>query len=142
LLRSADVFQSSRYSAGGAEGGDIPADPSDTCPHGSFVYGNNNVCQRNLTYVTTNKHSETRVELPFTVESVWDNKARFIQVIVDKGRELASVPMSLRMEAVTLPGAGGATGGGQVESFPCEPSEIVFTGKCHVIVRVGKCEAG
>jgi hypothetical protein len=131
-------------SAGGVNGGDIPADPANTCPHGSFVYGNNNVCHRNLTYVPVpvKKHKAVRVEFPFTVGSVWDNKARFIEVTVDKGRDLASVPMSLRMETVTLPGTGGASDGDQGEPCPCEPGEIVFTGNCRVIVRVGKCEAG
>ncbi len=131
-------------SAGGKYGADIFADPAETCPHGSFVYGNNNVCHRNLTYVPVpvKKHKAVRVELPFTVGSVWDNKARFIEVTVDKGRDLASVPMSLRMETVTLPGTGGASDGDQGEPCPCEPGEIVFTGNCRVIVRVGKCEAG
>ncbi|MFI5353242.1 MAG: hypothetical protein ACHQZS_09795, partial [Candidatus Binatales bacterium] len=128
-------------SAGGTNGADIPADPADTCPHGSFVYGNNNVCQRNLTYVHVNAEEEARVELPFIVGSVWDDKARFIELIVDKGRELASVPMSLRMEPISLPGASATSGGGQEEPC-CEPGEIVFTGSCRVIVRVGKCEAG
>jgi hypothetical protein len=130
-------------SAGGLNGGDIPADPSDMCPHGSFVYGNNNVCQRNLTYVPVPKkrRGETRVQLPFIVGSVWDNKPRSIEVIVDKGQELAQVGMTLRMEPIALPGSG--TGGGtQPEPCPCEPGEIVFTGICRVIVRVGKCEAG
>jgi hypothetical protein len=129
-------------SAGGFNGADIPADPSDTCPHGSFVYGNNNVCQRNLTYdpLPKKKRGEARVELPFIVGSVWDNKPRSVEVIVDKGRELAAVPMTLRMDCVTLPGTAG--GGVKPEPPCCEPGEIVFTGKCRVIVRVGKCEAG
>lgn len=94
-------------SAGGTFGADIPADPADTCPHGSFVYGNNNVCQRNLTYVPVKKHKAVKIRLPFIAGSVWDNKARFIEVIVDKGRDLACVPMTLRMEGVTLPGTEG-----------------------------------
>ena len=129
-------------SAGGTYGADIPADPAAACPHGSFVYGNNNACQRNLTYVSVKKGRATRVELPFTVGSVWDNKARFIEVIVDKGRALASVPMTLRMETLTLPGTVVVSGGGTAEPCPCEPGEIVFTGTCRVIVRVGKCVAG
>jgi hypothetical protein len=128
-------------SAGGIYGADIPADPADTCPHGSFVYGNNNVCQRNLTYVSINKGRATRVQLPFLVGSVWDSKPRAVEVTVDKGRALAEVPMTLRMERVRLPG-GGVIGGGPGEPCPCEPGEIVFTGHCRVIVRIGKCEAG
>jgi hypothetical protein len=127
--------------AGGNDGADIPADPADTCPHGSFVYGNNNVCQRNLTYVSKKKRGATRVQLPFLVGSVWDAKPRVIEVTVDKGR-LAEVPMTIRMEPISLPGSGGASGGGAPEPCPCEPGELVFTGQCRVIVRVGKCEAG
>ena len=130
-------------SAGGANGADIPADPADTCPHGSFVYGNNNVCQRNLTYVHLKKHAEHKIELPFIAGSVWDKKARFIEITVDKGKELASIPMTLRMEPINLPGSGGGGGGGgKGEPCECEAGEIVFTGTCRVIVRVGKCEAG
>jgi len=61
--------------------------------------------------------------------------------MVDKGRALASVPMTLRMEGISLPGTGSG-GGAQGDPCPCEPGEIVFTGICRVIVRVGKCEAG
>jgi len=128
-------------SAGGTNGADIPADPADTCPHGSFVYGNNNVCQRNLTYVKIGKKAAARIIHPFLVGSVWDHKPRFIEVIVDKGRELAAVPMTLSMEMVTLPGLV-VGGGGSMEPCPCEPGEIVFTGNCRVVVRVGKCVAG
>lgn len=99
-------------SAGGTYGADIPADPADTCPHGSFVYGNNNVCQRNLTYVTKHRRGATRVQLPFVVGSVWDAKPRVVEVTVDKGRALAEVPMTLRMEGLSLPGTGGCGGGG------------------------------
>ena len=130
-------------SAGGVYGADIPADPADSCPHGSFVYGNNNVCQRNLSYVSVGKHKKAKIQLPFIVGSVWDNKARFIEIIVDKGPALSFVPMTLRMECITIPGTEGECDScGDEDLCPCEPGEIVFTGCCRVIVRVGKCEAG
>ncbi|HUA84271.1 MAG TPA: sialidase family protein [Bryobacteraceae bacterium] len=131
-------------SAGGTNGAEIPADPSATCPHGAFVYGNNDVCQRNLTYVPVHhmRRGEKLVSLPFVAGSVWDNKARTIEIMVDKGIPLAQVPMTLRMEPIALPGKGGGTGAPQPEPVCCEPGEIVFTGNCRVIVRVGRCEAG
>ncbi len=128
-------------SAGGVNGGDIPADPADMCPHGSFVYGNNNVCQRNLTYVHMAAGESKHVNLPFIAGSVWDPKHRTIDITVDKGRELAEVPMTLRMEPISLPGHGTGGGGGDDDDC-CAPGELVFTGECRVIVRVGNCMAG
>jgi hypothetical protein len=121
-------------SAGGTYGCDIPADPADPCPHGSFVIGNNNACQRNLSYKKIVALSAIYVELPFIVGSVWDKKERFLEVVVDKGRELALTPMTLRMEPIYPPAGNGTP--------VCEPGEIVFTGKCRVVVRVGKCDIG
>jgi hypothetical protein len=121
-------------SAGGTFGCDIPADPADFCPHGSFVVGNNNACQRNLSYAHVAALSAMRIQLPFIIGSVWDEKERFVEVIVDKGRELALTPMNLRVEPVNLPGGTGTP--------ECQPAEIVFTGQCRVIVRVGTCDVG
>jgi hypothetical protein len=128
-----EVRSSSEDSAGGVNGCDIVADPADPCPHGSFVIGNNNACQRNLNYASGGAAAAAFIELPFLVGSVW-SKARLLEVIVDKGHELASVPMILRMESVCLPGG--------PSKPPCQPGEIVFTGKCRVVVRVGDCDVG
>jgi hypothetical protein len=121
-------------SAGGTYGCDIVADPADFCPHGSFVIGDNNACQRNLSYANAPALSAARIDLPFIVGSVWDKRARFVELIVDKGRELAETPMTLRLEPIGLPGG--------ISMPECEPAEIVFTGQCRVIVRVGPCEVG
>ena len=121
-------------SAGGTYGCDVPADPADPCPHGSFVVGNNNACQRNLNYGKVVAATATRLHLPFIVGSVWDKKARFTEVTVDKGADLALTPMTLQMESITLPEGGGKR--------PCPPGELVFTGRCHMIVRAGDCEIG
>jgi hypothetical protein len=119
-------------SAGGTFGCDIPADPADFCPHGSFVIGNNNACQRNLSYANAAAFTVARIDLPFIVGSVWDKRERFVEPIVDKGRELAETPMTLRVEPVDLPGETGTP--------ECQPAEILFTGECRVIVRVGTCD--
>jgi hypothetical protein len=121
-------------SAGGTYGCDIPADPADPCPHGSFVIGNNNACQRNLSYANVVAGASVHIHFPFVVGSVWDKKERFVEVMIDKGPDLALTPMTLRMEPLGLPGGGGKP--------VCEPAEIVFTGRCRVIVRVGNCDVG
>jgi hypothetical protein len=120
--------------AGGTYGCDIPADPADPCPHGSFVVGNNNACQRNLSYAQVAALTAMTIHFPFTVGSMWDEKARFVEVTVDKGRELALTPMTLRMEPVGVPVP--------PPRPKCEPAEIVFTGRCRVVVRVGECDVG
>ncbi len=73
------------------------------------------------------------IELPFLVGSVWSS-AHFLEVIVDKGRELSFTPMTLCMEPVCLPG--------EKPKPPCLPGEIVFVEKCRVVVRVDSCDVG
>jgi len=126
----AEVRSDNDDSAGGTFGCDVAADPTP-CAYGSYFWGNNNVCQRNISYAAVHAKAATRISLPFIVGSVWST-AKFLEVIVDKGRELADVPMTLHMEPI-----------GDPQSAPCcEPGEIVFTDKCRVIVRVGECDAG
>jgi hypothetical protein len=117
-------------SAGGPNGCDIDADP-DPCAYGSYFWGNNNACQRNLTYVPVQAAKSARIQFPFIVGSL-SSKSRFIQVIVEKPRELAETPMRLTMETLSAPDAKPA----------CPPGELVFTGKCHVTVRAGGCDIG
>jgi len=119
-------------SAGGTNGCDIQVNPG-TCDYGSYFWGNNNVCQRNLSYATVAATTAAFIELPFLVGSVW-SKTKFLEVIVEKGRELAHTPMRLRMDPVCPPG--------EPPKPPCLPGEIVFTEKCHVIVRVDNCDVG
>ncbi|MBA3920153.1 MAG: exo-alpha-sialidase [Nostocaceae cyanobacterium] len=128
----AEVLADNNDSAGGPNGCDVQVAPG-TCNYGSYFWGNNNVCQRNLSYATVLAGTTAFIELPFLVGSVW-SKARFLEVIVDKGRELVSTPMTLRVEPVCL-----------TDEKPkplCHPGEIIFTEKCQVIVRVDNCEVG
>jgi hypothetical protein len=74
-----------------------------------------------------------RIVLPFIVGSVW-SRASFLQVIVEKPRELVETPMILRMEPVCLPGT--------PPTPPCAPGELVFLHKCEVVVRAGACDVG
>ena len=128
----AEVRSDNNDSSGGTNGCAIDADP-DPCVFGSYFWGSNNACQRNLSYVPVPVAHSARVVLPFIAGSIW-SKSRFMEVIVEKGRELAEVPMMLRAEPVSLTG--------QPPKQPCPPGELVFEGKCHVKVRAGDCVVG
>jgi hypothetical protein len=127
----AEVRADNNDSAGGPNGCDIDADP-DPCAYGSYFWGNNNACQRNLTYVPVQSAKSARIQFPFIVGSPW-SKSRFLQVMVEKPRELAETPMRLTMEALYPPDG---------DKPKCPPGELVFTGKCHVTVRAGGCDLG
>jgi hypothetical protein len=71
--------------------------------------------------------------LPFVVGSVWSD-AKYLDVIVDKGRELARVPMTLRMEPLTLPTTPPVR--------ECPRGELVFVEGGRVVVRCGDCDIG
>jgi hypothetical protein len=128
----AEVRADNNDSAGGPNGCDIDADP-DPCAYGSYFYKNNNACQRNLSYVPAIPAKAQYILFPFIIGSVW-SKARFLEIIVEKGGELAEVPMMLRVESVSLR-----------DHAPKQaylPSELVFLDKCQVIVRVGNDVVG
>ncbi len=128
----AEVRSDNNDSSGGTNGCAIDANP-DPCVFGSYFWGSNNACQRNLSYVPVMVAKAERIVLPFIAGSPW-SKARFMEVIVEKGRELADVPMFLRAEPVSLTG--------QPPKQPCPPGELVFEGRCHVKVRAGDCTLG
>ena len=113
-------------SAGGINGCDIDADP-DPCLYGSYFWKNNNVCQRNLTYVPVMAARAAYVELPFIIGSPW-SQARFVEVIVHKDPELALIPMTLRMEPITFPG--------EITRRHPQPGELVLVDGGRVIVRM------
>ena len=87
-------------SAGGPGGAPVEVSPG-SCDYGSYFWGNNNVCQRNLSYAVVDD-DQALIELPFVIGSAFSH-ARFVEVVVQKGRRLAEVPMHL----VTLPPKGG-----------------------------------
>ena len=128
----AEVRADNNDSAGGANGCDVDADP-DPCVYGAYFWGNNNACQRNLTYVPVMAAKSARIQWPFIVGSLW-SKAEFVQVIIEKPRELAETPMMLRMEALCPPG--------EKPRPVCPPGELVFTGESRVVVRAGGCALG
>ena len=89
----AEVRANNDDSAGGVNGAPVSVNPG-TCDYGSYFWGDNNVCQRNLTYATVLVFAETVITFPFVIGNPF-SQARLIEVIVDKGR-LEDVPMTLR----------------------------------------------
>jgi len=115
----------------GAIGCALDADP-DPCLFGSYFWGNNNICQRNLSYAPVPLAATAHIRLPFLIGSSW-SKAKRLDVIVDKGRELALTPMSLRIEPLRAkPPA----------NERCEPADLVLVEGGRVVVRVDTCDVG
>jgi hypothetical protein len=92
----AEVRANNDDSAGGPEGGPILVSPG-TCDYGSYFWGDNNVCQRNLSYAHVAADAEILIELPFLIGNPW-SKARLVEVIVHKGPKLADTHTTLRAE--------------------------------------------
>ena len=91
----AEVRADSDDSAGGLNGCGVDADPG-TCDYGEYFWGNNNVCQRNLSYAAVPPFAPAWVHLPFLVGSPYA-PARSLAVVIERDPELAEVPMTLRM---------------------------------------------
>ena len=91
----AEVRADNDDSAGGLNGCGVDADPG-TCDYGEYFWGNNNVCQRNLSYAPVGPFEPVWVQLPFLVGSPYA-PARSLSVIVERDPELADIPMTLRM---------------------------------------------
>lgn len=128
----AEVRADNNDSSGGVHGCIIDADP-DPCIFGSYFWGSNNTCQRNLSYVPVPVALSAHIEFPFIVGSIW-SKSQFIEVIVEKGRDLADVPMFLRTEPISLTA--------QMSKQPCSPGELIFDSNCKINVRAGDCLSG
>jgi hypothetical protein len=93
----AEVRADNDDSAGGSEGCPVPAS-TDACNPGSFFWGVNNVCQRNLTYAAVVQAK--LLEFPFVVGNSWSD-ARFIEVIVEQDALLRGLPVRLELHPVT-----------------------------------------
>ena len=80
-------------SAGGNEGAPVSVSPG-TCDYGGYFWGNNNICQRNLSYGYVFSDAESLIELPFIIGSPYSH-AKLLEVIVHKSHRLADLPMTL-----------------------------------------------
>jgi hypothetical protein len=129
----AEIRADNDDSAGGLNGCGIDADP-DPCYFGSYFWGNNNVCQRNLSYAKVPALAAAHIELPFIVGSLW-SRSSYLEVIVDKGPELAWTPMTLRMDPIRPPSE-------PVPRDPCDPGELILVDGGRVVVRVDHCDVG
>ncbi len=124
----AEVRADNDDSAGGTNGCDFEINPG-TCDYGAYFWGNNNVCQRNLTYAPVSGGRPLLIELPFLVGSFWSS-ARFIEIAVDKGKELADTVMTLQVEPIQP---------GPPPPSACCPVDLVLVNGGQVIVRVDDC---
>ncbi len=93
----AEVRADNNDSAGGPNGCFLPASLVPCVP-GGYFWGNNNVCQRNLSYVPANqlRMMEGMVEFPFMIGNPWSD-ARFVEVIVERDERMEKVPIRLQL---------------------------------------------
>lgn len=100
-------------SAGGPDGCPIQAS-ANACFPGSFFWGDNNICQRNVTYAPVVLREHLHIVFPFILGSPWSD-AELVEIMVDKGMELRELPMQLslrRIEKVMKPAPELAIAGG------------------------------
>jgi len=130
----AELHADNDDSAGGPNGSPLPAegDPN-ACNVGSYFWGSNNICQRNLSYATVVAGKANRVTLPFLVGNSWST-ARFLELIIDKGQDLADVPMILRVDRKPPPG--------ESAELPPPHGDIVFVEGARALVRVAAGDVG
>ena len=130
----AEVRTDNDDSAGGPNGSPLPAEGDiNACNFGSYFWGDNNICQRNLSYATVVAGKPQRVILPFLIGNAASN-ARFVEITIDKGRELADVPMTLRCDPNPVSGKGA--------DHPHDVGDIVFVDGGRALVRVATRDVG
>jgi hypothetical protein len=130
----AEIRTDNDDSAGGPDSIPVPAEgDKNACNYGSYFWGSNNITQRNLSYAPVAAAAFRALRFPFIAGSLW-SKTRFLEIIVDKGKELAEVPMSLELEPLDRhPGAGHKS---------CPEGELVITEQCRLIIRADDCDLG
>lgn len=131
----AEILADNNDSAGGPDSIPVPAEgDKNACNYGSYFWGSNNITQRNLSYAQLNLQTASFIQFSFIAGSIWSN-ARFLELIVEKSRDLYKLPMTLQIKPIPKEEK-------EPEEEPCPGGSIVFTGRCRVIVRSGECEAG
>lgn len=143
----AEVLADNDDSAGGLFGCEISAayrptrrkniGTSYTCFSGSYFWGNNNVCQRNVSYATVKSQSASIIEYSFVVGNIWSN-SEFIEVIVEKGNDLYQTPIVLQMEQIKQLSSLAETS----KSPSHYRADLVFIDQCRAMVRVDSHDIG
>ncbi|WP_432263626.1 hypothetical protein [Cupriavidus sp. TMH.W2] len=130
----AEILADNNDSAGGPDSIPVPAEgDKNACNYGSYFWGSNNITQRNLSYAPLTADAISAIRFSFIAGSVW-SKARYLEIIVEKPKELVELSMSLQIEPLhTKKGP---------DREPCPEGALVFTGRCRVTVRAGDCELG
>lgn len=133
----AEILADNNDSAGGPTSIPVPAEgDKNACNYGSYFWGSNNITQRNLSYAPITVGAENAIRFSFIAGSEW-SRARQIEIIVEKAKELAEVPMSLEVEPLQRQDekrlAGREPGPGGV---------LVIAERCRLIVRAGEWEVG
>jgi len=132
-----EVRGNNNDSAGGPNSIPVPAEgDKNACNYGSFFWGSNNITQRNLSYGSAPEGVATQVQYSFLAGN-FNSPARFVEVVIDKGRYLAKVPMTLTMEPIEV--KNGGTGGGKDKDCCCD-REYIFETDSRLIVKCGGCE--
>ena len=115
----------------------VPAEgDKNTCNYGSYFWGSNNITQRNLSYAPVSVNASNAIIFSFIAGNLL-SPSKYMEIIVDKGKELAKIPMTLIREPILIH---------ENEPSPtdkkCPCGEIVFVEKSKIIVRAGKCDVG
>jgi len=125
-------------SAGGPNSIPVPAEgDKNACNYGSFFWGSNDITQRNLSYGPAPAGAATQVSFSF-LASNFNSPARFVEVVVNKGKQLARVPMTLTMEPLEVKTFG--PGEEEGEKDCCCNREYILVKDSHLIIKCDSCE--
>lgn len=115
----------------------VPAEgDKNACNYGSYFWGHNNVTQRNLSYAPVSSNGLTALSFSFIAGNLL-SPSKFMEIIVDKGKELAKIPMTLIREPILIRQSSALP-----EDKKCPCGEIVFLEKSKVVVKSGECNVG
>lgn len=114
----------------------VPAEgDKNACNYGSYFWGSNNIAQRNLSYATVSINEINTISFSFIAGNLL-SPSLYLEIIVDKGKELAKVPMTLIREPIIIDHKQAPP------DHKCPCGEIVFIEKSKVVVRANDCNIG
>jgi hypothetical protein len=130
-----EVLADNNDSAGGPSSIPVPAEgDKNACNYGSYFWGSNNITQRNLSYAPVVFRAMNAYHFSFIAGNQW-SPSRYMEIIIDKGKELADLPMWLSGKQIRNENAEGKPG-----KHGC--GELVLTEKTTVIVRSKNADIG